>query len=385
MLGWGCLRRLDRPHLPRPALDSTHHGALRGRLSTSCSRVDRHIWISCQTGLVRLGYESGKRIPIIIPRLGDLSLVTADERDEHLMLLETARHQLDVEFTETLGVADGEGDYHLFGYPSTVGYLKGRLGIAGGRAHRYVKNARAAFQHRSTMWAWRHRQITTDQAELLFQASQRLPDRYPNAEVLLEICGDTAAETRQILDYWFNTVDQPGVTLELETQLARRHFEVTRKPNGMVEGDFALPTMAGETLLTAIDTLMPPPATDDERTTSQRRADALEDLAPQLPRRQGNTRSRWGETTHHRPRRPRRPPGQAGRAARDLGWTGRRSRLLTPACLRSFDHPGRLRTRLGGSRRETQDQGHPRRPPPGGHRPRPTLHLAGMPTICSMV
>jgi len=221
----------------------------------------------------------GERIPIIIPRLGDPTAVIADERDEHLMLLETARHQLDVEFTETLGVADGEGDYHLFGYPSTVAYLKDRLRLAGGRAHRYVKNARAAFQHRSTMWAWRHRQITSDQAELLFQASQRLPDLYPNAEVLLEICGDTAAETRQILDYWFHTADQPRVQLELETQLARRRFEVTRKPNGMLEGDFALPTMAGDTLLTAIDTLMPPPATDDERTTSQRRADALEDLA----------------------------------------------------------------------------------------------------------
>jgi hypothetical protein len=222
----------------------------------------------------------GERIPIIIPRLGDPSAVTADERDEHLMLLETARHQLDVEFTETLGVADREGDHDLYGYPSSVAYLKDRLRVAGGRAHRYVNNARAALKHPSTMWAWRHRQITTDQAELLFQASQRLPDRYPNAEqVLLEICGDTAAETRQILDYWFHTTDRPGVPADLETQLARRRFEVTRKPNGMLEGGFALPTMAGETLLTAVDALMPPPATDDQRTTSQRRADALADLA----------------------------------------------------------------------------------------------------------
>jgi hypothetical protein len=224
--------------------------------------------------------SGGERIPIIIPRLDDPSSVTADERDEHLMLLETARHQLEVEFTETLGVADGEGDYHLFGYPSTVAYLKDRLGVAGGRAHRYVKRARAALQHTSTMSAWKHRQITSDQAELLFAASQRLPDRYPNAEeTLLEICGDTAAETRQILDYWFHRADEPGVTLELETQLARRRFEVTRRDNGMVEGDFALPTMAGDTLLTAIDALMPPPAPDDGRTTAQRRADALEDLA----------------------------------------------------------------------------------------------------------
>lgn len=47
----------------------------------------------------------------------------------------------------------------------------------------------------------------------------------------------------------------------------------------MVAGEFALPQLEGETFLAAIDSLMPPPAESDGRTTSQRRADALGDLA----------------------------------------------------------------------------------------------------------
>lgn len=95
-----------------------------------------------------------QRMPIIIPRLDDPSSVSVDERDEHLMLLEAARHQLDVEWTETLAVADRAEDHDVMGYPSTVAYLKHRFGMAGGRAHRYVKNARAAWKHAATFAAW---------------------------------------------------------------------------------------------------------------------------------------------------------------------------------------------------------------------------------------
>jgi len=220
----------------------------------------------------------GERLPIIIPRLDDPAAASADERDEHLMLLETARHELEVQFTETLGAADAAGDHDLFGYPSSVAYLKDRLRMAGGRAHRYVKRARAALRHRATFAAWQHRELSTDQADLMFKTSDRLPDKYPQAEtVLLEIVGDSVAETKQVLDYWAHEVDRPG--LDLEAQLLRRRFDVTWRANGMVAGEFELPGLAGETLLTALDVLMPPPTPDESRTTGQRRADALEDLA----------------------------------------------------------------------------------------------------------
>ncbi len=219
-------------------------------------------------------------MPIIIPRLDDKDGVSAYERDEHLMLLEAARHSLEVEWTETLAAVDAAGDNDLFSQPSTVAYLKDRMRMSGARANRYVKTAQAAKANPSTFAAWRHRMVSTDQVDLLFRAALRSPDDYANAEsTLLEIIGDTVEDTKQVLDYWRNDVDLPGVRLELEEQLKRRFFDITRRHNGMVAGEFSLSQLEGESLLTALDALMPPPAEDDSRTTSQRRADALGDLA----------------------------------------------------------------------------------------------------------
>jgi hypothetical protein len=219
-------------------------------------------------------------MPIIIPRLEDPAAASVDERDEHLMLLEAARHSLDVEWTRTLAAAEDAGDHDVMGYPSMVAYLKHRLSMAGGRAHRYVKNARASLEHVATFAAWRYRQISSDEAELMFRAAERMPDKYPEAEnVLLELVGDGYEETRRMLDYWRDDVDLPGVILDAEEQLQRRYHDVTRQANGMVTGKYSLPTLEGEALLTAVDARMPPPEDDDERTSSQRRADALGDLA----------------------------------------------------------------------------------------------------------
>ncbi|MEA2002316.1 MAG: DUF222 domain-containing protein, partial [Actinomycetota bacterium] len=221
----------------------------------------------------------GEINPIVIPRLGDHLVASADERDEQLMLLEAARNLLDVEWTETLAASEANEDHHIWGYPSTVAYLKDRCGMSGSRAHRYTKLARAANRFKATLSSWKHRLINSDQAELLFRASERLPDKYPDAEpVLLEmVAGDHPDETRKTLDYWTQTVDRDP--MDLDSQLERRRLDYARKANGMVEGDFAFPQLAGETFITALDALMPPPAEGDERTPSQRRADAGEDLA----------------------------------------------------------------------------------------------------------
>lgn len=243
-------------------------------------RFDQLAGIPVPPGWYVVSMGKGETKDIVIPMLEKADETSADERREHLLLLEVARTRLDQEFTETLGSADAHKDHNVFGFPSTVAFLKAEAGIAPARARRYTMLARAARRFRATFESWRRRHITSDEAELLFQASDRMPDKYLGAEqVLLEIVGDGYDETRKILDYWSQTVDKPGVLADEQVQMERRRLNVSRKVNGMVEGEFALTQTAGESFMTAIDALMPPPASNDERTAPQRRADALEDLS----------------------------------------------------------------------------------------------------------
>lgn len=215
---------------------------------------------------------------IVIPLLDHTKPVSVDELDEHLTLLEAARNRLDQEWTESLGDFDARSGASVLEYPSTVAYLKDRMGMASSRANLYVHLARAAKRFGATFQSWRHNQITGDQAREMLRAAEKLPEEYEKAESgLLEVCGDSPAETRKILDYWSATVDQRGVILEMEVQQARRGLDYTRKANGMVEGNFRLTTLAGEAFLTGLDSAMPAPGSDDERTASQRRHDALQD------------------------------------------------------------------------------------------------------------
>ena len=48
---------------------------------------------------------------IEIPTLEDPEAVTADERHEHILLLEAARNRIDQQLAETIGVADELSDH----------------------------------------------------------------------------------------------------------------------------------------------------------------------------------------------------------------------------------------------------------------------------------
>lgn len=210
----------------------------------------------------------------------DLETTPVEELGNELVRFEDVSRRLEAERSRRLGEFDSRSGHDVLGYPSPIAFLKDRCRISGGRARRMLGMARTSRRFKATFLSWKHDQISTDQAQELFRASEQMPDKYPDAEpVLLEIAGHTPEETKKTLDYWRHTVDQPGVLIDESQQLHRRRLDYTRKANGMIEGEFAFTQMAGETFITAIEALMPPPAAGDDRTASQRRADGAEDLA----------------------------------------------------------------------------------------------------------
>lgn len=215
---------------------------------------------------------------IFIPLVDDPEGVSVEELDDQLLLLEAARDRLEVEWTEILATFERRDGAALFDYPSTVAYLKDRLRLAAGRANRYVHQARTARRFQATLQSWKLRLIGGDQAAVLFRTAEKLPDEYTDDESgLLEMCeGESPAETKRMVDYWSTTVDR---TPDPERQMKRRRLDYTRSDDGMVDGSFSLTPLAGEAFITSIESLLSPPGSDDERTPTQRRHDALEDLA----------------------------------------------------------------------------------------------------------
>lgn len=210
----------------------------------------------------------------------DLEMTSVDDLGSFLIGIEAESSRLEQQRMLVLAEFDERSGHRSFGFPSAVAFLKARCAMSGGRAKRLVKMARSARKFSSTFAAWRFNHISADQAQQLFDVADELPDKYGAAEhVLLDIAGDTPDDTRKTLGYWKNAVDQPGVELDLEAQLQRRAFDMTTKPNGMVAGKFLMTGSAGLALRTAVESLMPPPEAGDERTASQRRHDAVEDLA----------------------------------------------------------------------------------------------------------
>jgi len=150
-----------------------------------------------------------------------------------------------------------------------------------GRAHRLVANSRAIASARATFRAWGGGRLSTDQAQALLDLANTVHDEFDGAETrLIDIVEDlSVTDTRRALGYWRQSVDGPGTVIGESEQLAWRGISASKSLNGMLRVDGWMTPLAGEALLAALDTLMPPPTHGDDRTPRQRRHDALEDLA----------------------------------------------------------------------------------------------------------
>jgi Domain of unknown function (DUF222) len=167
---------------------------------------------------------------------------------------------------------------------STAGWLRRRLRMSAGAARSCVRTARALYRGplAGTAKALAAGELSPAHATVLAHSTHDLPTQVAaDAEpVLLEAARRLdPPRLRQAIAHLRLAADPDGADARAEHQHERRGLWVSSTWEGMVAVNGLLDPEAGQTLLAALDPLARPSAADDDRSASQRRADALAELA----------------------------------------------------------------------------------------------------------
>jgi Domain of unknown function (DUF222) len=168
--------------------------------------------------------------------------------------------------------------------PSTAGWLRGRLRAGRATASGWVRTARALFRGplAGTARALAAGELSASHAAVSAGSTQDLPAATVAAAepVLLEVAGRLDPPgLRKLVAHLCEGADPDGAEAQAQRLHERRGLWLSPTLAGMVAIDGLLEAEAGETLLAALEPLARPATAEDDRSGSQRRADALAELA----------------------------------------------------------------------------------------------------------
>jgi Domain of unknown function (DUF222)/HNH endonuclease len=217
----------------------------------------------------------------------DLAALPDAEAAARVLVLRTLVDRLEGQWLRELAGVDGRGAAGAdqgARAESTAGWLRGRLRAGHTTASGWVRTARALFRGplAGTGRALTAGELSPAHAAVLAAGTQDLPaataaDAEP---VLLEVAGRAdPPRLRKVLTHLREAADPDAADARAERQHQRRGLWVSPTLAGMVAVDGLLEPEAGETLLAALDPLARPTSAEDARSGSQRRADALAELA----------------------------------------------------------------------------------------------------------
>jgi hypothetical protein len=212
--------------------------------------------------------------------------LSAAARATQVLVLRRLADQLEGHWLGRLAVVDAAGDAGADQAPSTAAWLRNRLRMSVGAARGSVRTARALFAGpcplTETAAALTAGAISPTHARVVAHGTQDLPDhlRLAAEPVLLE-AARRLDPTRlgQAVDQLRLVADPDGEADRAEQRHQRRGVWVASTWEGMVAVQGLLEAEAGQTLMAALDPLARPTNAHDTRNGSQRRADALTELA----------------------------------------------------------------------------------------------------------
>jgi len=212
----------------------------------------------------------------------DLRWRPDDGLEDDLAEIERAGRILEAERARRLAEVERRGSYGRDGYLSISSWVMQRFQLAWSVATQRVRWARALEEMPVTAQALASGEVSSSAVAVLVAGREAHPEKFARAEAMLV----QAARSLQIRDltravaYWRQAADAERADREADRAFERRRLHVSPTLEGMVRVDGDLDPETGQVLITALRCVEDTWArgTDDRRTSTQRRADALGDI-----------------------------------------------------------------------------------------------------------
>ena len=212
----------------------------------------------------------------------DLKLVPASGLGDDLRGLRSAIERMEAEFSRRLERFDRNQGYVPSGYCSAAGWLNDECRMTRSTAWERVRQARRLAELPATAAAFAAGDVNLAHVGVITRSAEQVGcEALRDAEpVLLEAARRLdARQLRYVTAQLRHCLDPDGSLKDANRDYERRHLYLSELLDGMFAIDGMLDSEGGSLLRSALDALMGPPERDDGRTTSQRRADALVEMA----------------------------------------------------------------------------------------------------------
>ncbi|MDQ6882867.1 MAG: HNH endonuclease [Candidatus Dormibacteraeota bacterium] len=211
----------------------------------------------------------------------ELRMVDGEPLGHGLIATREAKDRLEAAFADGLRRFDLSGEYAADGALGIVAWLRWKCRLSAGAAAERVTISRQLEQLPQTRKAfatgvlgYQHVAGIARTAEQVGAAEVRKAEA-----ALLKTAGTMdPGQFTGFLRSYEHQVDAEKALAEANHAHQRRSLHVSEPSHGLVRVDGWLDEEGGAILNRALDRLMPPPARDDDRTSGQRRADALIEL-----------------------------------------------------------------------------------------------------------
>jgi uncharacterized protein DUF222 len=179
---------------------------------------------------------------------------------------------------------DRRAAYRKDGYLSATDWLANQFRVSAGLAKRQVRVAQDLEQTPSVRESFSRGEVSSSAVQILTEARREHPSEFAVEEkgLLDAASAKPVEELRRVVSEWVQTIDE-GRPDRAEILRSRRRLDVCPTTTRMVRLDGELDPEGGEAILTAlqaiVDADLRAAGGSDMRTPTQRRADALHELA----------------------------------------------------------------------------------------------------------